>query len=119
MGKVERVHFDIATALTRIGGDKSLFRELTGIFAEECPKLLAEFADSIEREDYDTLVRAAHTLKGRAAFFGAETLEHLAMRLESMTRARELTMIQNTCDAIAIEVNQLRSTLVTALSESS
>jgi HPt (histidine-containing phosphotransfer) domain-containing protein len=119
MGIAGRVHFDMATALTRIGGDKSLFQELAGIFEEECPRLLAEFSDSIEREDYDTLVRAAHTLKGRAAFFGAETLEHLALKLETMARARELTAIQNICDATAIEANLLKSTLTTALSESS
>jgi HPt (histidine-containing phosphotransfer) domain-containing protein len=113
----DRVYFDKDSALARVGGDRELYRELAGIFIEECPVLLAELSEAIGQGDYKTLVRAAHTLKGRAAFLGAATLEQMSLRLETTATTSELIVLRNMLDSISIEAGQLNSKLKDTLSE--
>ena len=63
---------DRAEALRRTGGDGELVRELAGMCAEECPKLMANIRGAVARHDGALLRLSAHALKGSVATFGAE-----------------------------------------------
>jgi len=112
-----RKSIDISVALARVGSDKVLLRELAGIFLQECPKTLSEMRNAITGEDCDSLMRAAHTLKGRAAFFGADPVCKLAMRLERMGRTHNLSDGQKAWAALEAEIGQLKSALTALVSE--
>src|SRR5207248_10364829 len=62
---------DRAAILARVEGDTTLLREVTDLFLEDAPRLLAEIRDAISRKDAKALERAAHALKGSIANFGA------------------------------------------------
>jgi CheY-like chemotaxis protein len=91
----ERV-IDPAAALERVGGDRELLAELFQVFADQCPRWLAEVRDAIARGDADRLRRAAHSLKGAVGNFGADTAFDLAQRLETMGRDGNLTAAPGT-----------------------
>jgi two-component system, sensor histidine kinase and response regulator len=81
---------DRAVILDRVGGDEDLLREITAIFLEEYPALIEEIRTAVGNQDAEQLERAAHTLKGSVANFGAQAATQAAYRLEGMGRRGEL-----------------------------
>jgi two-component system sensor histidine kinase/response regulator len=79
--------FDPAAALQRVEGDRELLEEIARIFAEECPKMLAEIRGALAGSDAPLLERLAHTLKGSSSNLGALALPHSAAALEQMAHA--------------------------------
>lgn len=76
--------FDLEAALERVGGDQELLKEIAGLFLEDAPGLLDLVRDAIEKNDASALQRAAHSLKGSVANFGAEETVEAAFQLEQM-----------------------------------
>jgi HPt (histidine-containing phosphotransfer) domain-containing protein len=83
---------DLDTAMAHVGGDEDLLAELADLFLQDYVRLIREMKDSIPQTDYSTFERAAHTLKGRLAFFGAQRLREQALALEMMGRSRNLSL---------------------------
>src|SRR5712692_6510593 len=81
---------DRSLALSRMGGDDELLREIAGLFLEEYPELLARLAAAVSDHDAQTVERAAHSIKGSVANFGAQSAFQAALELEQMGRAEKL-----------------------------
>ncbi len=77
-------------ALGNLEGDEDLLIELTGMFFDQCPKLMAEIEEAIASEAPSDLRRAAHTLKGSANIVGGRAVAATAMRLEYIGRDEQL-----------------------------
>ena len=101
---------DRQLALSRVGGDEDLLREIAAIFIEEYPKTLDELRKAIADGDAATLERSAHGLKGAVANFSARSAVSLALELENMGRARDLAQANPTLE-------RLRQTLIALESE--
>ncbi len=82
---------DLQLALSRVGGDKQLLREIAVLFIEECPGALAEIQQAVALGDAAKLENAAHALKGSVANFGARDAVAAAFRLEQMGRANQMS----------------------------
>jgi hypothetical protein len=81
---------DLDIALTHVDGDRQLLAELSAMFLQDYPHLLAEARESILQNDHSGLERAAHTLKGRLAFFGIPDAREKLLELEMMGRGNDL-----------------------------
>jgi two-component system sensor histidine kinase/response regulator len=81
---------DRQLALSRVGGDLDLLREIAVLFLDECPRALLEIHQAVAGEDAAKLENAAHSLKGSVANFGATAAVAAALRLEQMGRAQQL-----------------------------
>jgi two-component system sensor histidine kinase/response regulator len=79
-------NLDLEIALSHVGGDLDLLSELASLFLQDYPRLLAEMQDAIRQGSDSDLERAAHTLKGRLAFFGVLKVRDQALALEMMGR---------------------------------
>ncbi|HLJ16333.1 MAG TPA: ATP-binding protein, partial [Bryobacteraceae bacterium] len=86
----ENTELDQAVALSRMGGDQQLLREVAKLFLDDYPKLLATIQQAIRRGDARVLERSAHTLKGSVANFGAPECVRSALRLEMIGRGGDL-----------------------------
>lgn len=75
---------DYELALSRVGGDADLLKELGGLFLDEYPRLLAEIHDAQEKGAAEQLEHAAHSLKGSAANFGAKEAVALSAEIEQL-----------------------------------
>jgi HPt (histidine-containing phosphotransfer) domain-containing protein len=104
---------DRSKILERVGGDVDFFRELAGIFVEDCPKLLADIRIAISTRDSRTLEYAAHSLKGAVANFGAEPAREAALRLEMLGRAGDLTPAVEACSVLEQEIERFKAALTT------
>lgn len=77
---------DLALALSRVGGDVALLREIAQIFLEQYPQILSDIRRAIASGDGPALERAAHFLKGGVANFGAKRAADAAFLLENIGR---------------------------------
>jgi HPt (histidine-containing phosphotransfer) domain-containing protein len=82
--------FDLDGTLRRLGGDTGLLTDLIRLYAEDSPDLLRRMATGIESRHGDQVRRAAHSLRGLAANFGAAGLTQLLRRLEDNSAAGQL-----------------------------
>jgi CheY-like chemotaxis protein len=80
--KIPLLNFQIA--LERTGQDVELLRQLAEIFIVDCVQLLQQLSDSHDHGDANTFHRMAHTIKGNASVFGAESLVMVAKQLEEI-----------------------------------
>jgi HPt (histidine-containing phosphotransfer) domain-containing protein len=81
---------DRQLALSRVGGDLELLREIAVLFLDECPRALLDIHQALAGEDAAKLENAAHSLKGSVGNFGASAAVAAAFRLEQMGRAQQL-----------------------------
>ena len=75
---------DEELAMTRVGGDRELLKELAQLFAVEYPQMIAELRAAHERGDSQQVERAAHGLKGSIANFGAQQGVVAAQEIEQL-----------------------------------
>ena len=97
--------------MERLGGDRELFHEIAGLFREDCPKMLSEIRSAVNAANPAALERAAHTLKGCVANFGAEAAVQAALHLERMGRSRQIEAAPGACETLEAEVARFREAL--------
>lgn len=101
---------DMDMALSHVDGDARFLAELAEVFLQDYPRLMEELRRSILHGNYPELQRAAHTLKGRLAFFGINKVRDQAFALEMMGRERNS---ENAAQTLA----ELESAMKSALAE--
>ena len=72
-------------------GDLDFLAEIVNLFLETYPSLLSAIEDAVSRKDAAGLTRAAHTLKGAVANFGAKSVVEQARALEMMGKKGDLS----------------------------
>ncbi|HUT34725.1 MAG TPA: response regulator [Planctomycetota bacterium] len=103
--------FDRHAALRVVGGDADLFREVAGIFLEDCPRRLAEARSALERGDPEGLRRAAHTLKGAAGTICAVGVHRAARDLEDAARQGPNGPCAHLLDRLQTQLDIFKQTL--------
>ena len=84
---------DEAVALSRVGGDFELLREVVGLFLEDYPQALDKIREAVSAGDKTNLERQAHSLKGSVSTFGAKDAFEAALTLERQGRSGDLTSV--------------------------
>lgn len=91
---------DWEVARKNVGNDEALLKDLIQIFLTECPHMLAEIHRGVETSDAVLLHRAAHTLKGSAAIFGARPVVEAALRMEMLGRDNNVAQAAQGLDGL-------------------
>ena len=86
-------------------------RELAALFLDECPKLLVEIRSALAAGDSAKLRRAAHTLKGSAAVFGARRTTTAGGDLEALAKAGQIEKAHAACASLEVEARRLMAAL--------
>ena len=102
---------DRELALSRVGGDAELLKEIGGLFLDEYPRVLAELRGAVERGDAGGVERAAHGLKGSVANFGARPAVDAACALEVMGRTHQLEEVEQVLHTLDLALAALRPEL--------
>jgi len=108
---------DREAAQERLGGDTDLLVELAGLFLDECPRLLSEIRCAAARQDGKALERAADSLKGSVANFGADAAMEAAAALAHMGRQGHLQSAPEACATLEAEIEGLKEALANILVE--
>jgi HPt (histidine-containing phosphotransfer) domain-containing protein len=102
---------DREVALSRVGGDLELLKEIAVLFLENYQAWLGELREAAARGDPKGVESTAHGLKGSVANFGAQTVVDAALRLETMGRGRDLTGVSQSLAALESALAALRPEL--------
>jgi two-component system, sensor histidine kinase and response regulator len=105
----ERLDRDLA--LSRVGGDLDLLKEIATLFVQDYPRVLLELHQAIACGDAQAVERTAHGLKGSVSTFGARAAMEAARTLENMGRARELAELHPVLDRLELALAALRPEL--------
>ncbi len=81
---------DWKVAQERLSDVVGELHEYSELVKKETPLLLAEIRRAVATGDTKLLSRAAHTMKGSVAYFGAERLIQAALALENLGRAESV-----------------------------
>jgi HPt (histidine-containing phosphotransfer) domain-containing protein len=92
----EQLHrLDESVALSRVGGDVELLREVVGLFLDDYPQSLDLIRQAVAQGDQSSLERHAHSLKGSVSTFGAQEAFDAAQVLEKQGRTGDLSQSQD------------------------
>jgi HPt (histidine-containing phosphotransfer) domain-containing protein len=103
--------FDRESALARVGDDEELLAELVRIFLADYPSSVREMEQALAQGNSQLLERAAHSLKGAVANFGAEDVVSEAFALEKMGRAGDLSHANSNLERLCRVLSQLHEEL--------
>ena len=106
----ERI-IDREGALARLGGDEGLLRDLIRFFLEDSPELLQCLRQNLDQENPAEVERAAHSLKGLAANFGAEQAVKAAFKLEQIGHSGKLADAPEALVKLEQELERLTNVL--------
>ncbi|RPH60127.1 MAG: response regulator, partial [Acidobacteria bacterium] len=106
--------FDERAALSHMGGDRRLLKEIVALFRSDCPSSLRSIERAVDRQDGEALRYAAHKLKGTIATLGAVAGCRAAAELEHMGSLNEFTDAENACAHLRDHIDRLNEAFVTA-----
>jgi CheY-like chemotaxis protein len=107
--------FDRNAAIERLGGDEALFREVASLFLSDAPQQLDEIRRAATTRDAATLRRAAHSLKGAAAYVGGTSAAAAAHRLELLGAENDLRTAPELLQTLDREIARLTTALNASL----
>ena len=81
---------DRSALLEYLENDNQLLHEVIEIFLADCPAMVAAIQSAVNGCEAQSVMNAAHALKGSVSVFGAENAVCAAQRLESMGRQGNL-----------------------------
>jgi two-component system sensor histidine kinase/response regulator len=102
---------DRAQALSRVGGDEELLREIAEIFRDDYPRSLAELRSAVARADAPTVERVAHGLKGAISNFASQSGVAAALRLEILGNTRDLAQAPAALETLEIALQAMSAQL--------
>ena len=108
MAQADTCVFDKTVALSRVGGDVDLLKEIAILFLDDYPKSLSELRAAIETGDAKRVERTAHGLKGSVSNFGARPAVDAALQLETMGRAQKLAEVEQVFHSLEMALAALR-----------
>jgi HPt (histidine-containing phosphotransfer) domain-containing protein len=105
---------DRDTALSRVGGDVDLLREVGLLFLKECPSALMDLRGAVAARDAQSIERKAHSLKGSVATFGSGAAFQAVLELERQGRNHDLSGVESnlkrfesSLDRLCVELHAL------------
>ena len=104
-------------AAQRIPGGPRMIREMADLLLVESDELIQQIHQALQEQDAKTLQRAAHTIKGSAAVFGAKRVVAAALRLEVLGRERSLKGGEGLLQELEKHYAELAKTIRTANSD--
>ena len=98
----------MALALSRVGGQVDLLKEVAGLFLDDFPRSLQQIHQALGTRDAETLAHHAHNLKGSVCNFGAPEIVNLASELERKARATDWSGADTLVAGLTAGLDQLR-----------
>jgi PAS domain S-box-containing protein len=103
---------DESLALSRVGGDSELLKEVVELFLDDYPSTLEKIKRAVTSRDATAVEHHAHSLKGSVSTFGANRAFEAAFALEKQGRSGDLTGAQEGLSQLEKALEALRPELV-------
>jgi CheY-like chemotaxis protein len=110
-GNPETADGDTEMLLKAFDGDWDFLKEVVDVFLSDYPKLLEDLRQASKDGDSDTLMRAAHSLKGILKNFQADAAAAVAFELENKAKGENFDGVPEAIESLAGQIAELDKTL--------
>jgi CheY-like chemotaxis protein len=100
--------FDLEGLCDRLEGDRGAVKEMVQLFFSEIPAMMAGVRSAALKQDWESLAKHSHTLKGACASFGAISLADLAAEIEQAAKVSHNTGISTLISQMDLEFRELK-----------
>ncbi len=104
--------FNINTLMERVFDDNDLLNELIELFLKDAPGLVTSLKDSFRAGDLKKVQNTAHTIKGMAGNFSAESLQKTSLALEQACKAGDPVKAGLLIDTVEMEFELLKKEIL-------
>ncbi len=109
--------FDRQEALGRVEGDLDLLEEIAALFLDSCEAWLGDLRRGLADSDAAAIEKAAHTLRGSAASFGARPLVEAALLVEKIGASLDFAEVDLAVRELESQVDALTGELRSFIEE--
>ncbi len=95
----------IAVLRASLSDDGTIIGQLIELYRTDSPKLMDDADAALERLDWETLKRSAHSLKSTSASMGATSASAVARELEQFAKDGNVEQSVTALGRLKIEVN--------------
>jgi two-component system sensor histidine kinase/response regulator len=100
---------DIEAALKFVAGEKSILKEVVGVFLEDdYPEQIKRLKEGFSQQNADMVKEAAHSIKGAVRSLGGTESGEKALRLEEMGRNNKLEEVESTIKELEQDIDRFR-----------
>jgi len=103
--------FDVESSLTRVGGNRKLYKKLLIKFRDDYSNSFEEIQRALENSNLEDAERYAHTVKGVAGNIGVNKLHKIAGDLEAAIRKQETDRYDSILKEFSRELSKALTTL--------
>ncbi len=97
--------------LERVGGDREAARQLTALFLEQGPQLVAAVGTALAQREAGPLERAAHSLRGTLSSLAAPAAAAAALQLELLGQDGRVDGADEAFARLEQDIDRLRAAL--------
>jgi HPt (histidine-containing phosphotransfer) domain-containing protein len=105
--KTDTVPVNFETVLDRFDGDQDFMREMFQEYKGQLSERVFEIRAAAQDGDAPRLARLAHNLKGVSLNFSADSLSHVALALETMSKDNNLTNVLGLIEQLECEASRV------------
>ena len=105
--KTDTVPVNFETVLDRFDGDQDFMREMFQEYKGQLSERVFEIRAAAQDGDAPRLARLAHNLKGVSLNFSADSLSHVALALETMSKDNNLTNVLGLVEQLECEASRV------------
>ena len=100
--------------MSMVDNDEDLLRDIVVLFIADCPVKISEIRSAIANCNSNSLMNAAHSLKGAVGNFAARSVFDCATRLEACgqkndmeTAAEDFALLQHEIDRLIVDLGRM------------
>jgi CheY-like chemotaxis protein len=108
--------FDRGAVLRNLGGDAEILEAIATTFLSGYANSLGQLQQAVAAGDFDSVFRAAHSIKGAAGSFFAQPVVHAALNVEACARHGDAAALNDTAEILVQQVKALAAALQCELS---
>ncbi len=97
---------DLASALEKLDGDETLYRELMAMFLDKDMEDIASIREHLNHDAYAEAYRFIHTLKGLAATMGFTALHKVMLAMDQTYKSGQYEQIKSFVESMEKEMQR-------------
>ncbi len=83
--------FNLTNIINAVGGDRESLKEMIKIFLDTLPPLISEIKDALDKKDWQTVAKAAHSAKSNINMLEIKSSFAKMKEIEALAKAKEKT----------------------------
>lgn len=111
-GDCENPVLDTEAALSRIGGNESLYRRFVQVFHEDVNALMADVDSALKNDRMDMLQKAAHRIRGMSSNLAANRVTAVATEIENSCSKNSRGKVKKMVEQLKVYIGELEGEFV-------